>query len=318
MKKFILFVLVATTAMMISCNNSEKALKERALTLCRYIPDYGLNPDAQYFMTEDFYSILNDAYSLPSFSPMDYEMLFFFTTEKWRPTPDFEVIEVKKTDESHAIAYINVKQKIWNDEEKQDYYIEYEGDRHQLFMEKVDGKWMMSDFDLKKDEFREYVEQCRKEQSLVSAIESYLTDSVAPHYASAEISIPVAILISNNLDDSTDMSIWGDYWVFNYNLQGDTLMTISGGNHPGCFHIAQQGENFAVTKFDEAESGSGCTQSMQRIFDTDYETYLMMTEEEGYLENHRKEAIAKYAKRHGITVNFYQDYGWDAVKIPAE
>ena len=41
--------------------------------------------------------------------------------------------------------------------------------------------------------------------------------------------------------DSADVRVWGDFWVFNYNISGDTLKTVSGGDHPGLFHLVKTG-----------------------------------------------------------------------------
>jgi len=265
------------------------------------------------YMTEDFYAVLEEAFATPAFSPADYEMLFLFTTERWRPEPDYEILDVQKTDKTHARVIINVKEKIWNNDEEKDFFIDDDGSRHQIVMEKIDGQWLLADVDGKKQEFEAYNAACRKEQSWIRCMEEYLTDSIAPYYAPADISIPSVILVCYNCDDSMNLRFWCDYWVFNYDVHGDTLVTVSGGNHPGCMTLAQNGDSIRVLHFEQAEEGAGHTASLKRMFGDEYVYYERLKEDDSVLEKHRKESIRNYAGRHHLTITRYKDYGMDAV-----
>ena len=166
-----------------------------------------------------------------------------------------------------------------------------------------------------KSEFAEFNAQCRKEQSWIKCMEDYLTDSIAPLYKSADISVPTVVLVCYNCDDSTNMCFWCDYWVFNYNICSDTLMTVSGGNHPGLMTLKQESDLLRVVSFEQAEDGTGHDESLHRIFDDCYVYYEMKKEDGNYPEEYRKKSIAKYALQYNLTINYYKDYGWDAVRI---
>jgi hypothetical protein len=58
-------------------------------------------------------------------------------------TSDYEVVGVELTDDTHAIATINVRQK------REDGSFDESSDveQHLLFMEQLGGKWLMADFD---------------------------------------------------------------------------------------------------------------------------------------------------------------------------
>ena len=66
-----------------------------------------------------------------------------------------------------------------------------------------------------------------------AAIDRYLAEQIAGHYAKGEYSVPVYQEVAVNADDSTNIRIWGDFWVYNYKQEGDTLKCVSGGSHPG-------------------------------------------------------------------------------------
>jgi glyceraldehyde-3-phosphate dehydrogenase/erythrose-4-phosphate dehydrogenase len=62
--------------------------------------------------------------------------------------PDFEVAGVEQSDDTHAMATIKVRQK-WEDGS---FAEDSEVVEHKLYMEKVDGQWLISDFDGHKED----------------------------------------------------------------------------------------------------------------------------------------------------------------------
>ena len=104
--------------------------------------------------------------------------------------------------------------------------------------------------------------------------------------------------------------VWGDFWVFNYNLAGDTLETVSGGSHPGLMHIKQTDTGFEVTAFDQVEDGSRYMPSAKKIFGEKYDAFQTINSDEVRREKHRAEILANYVKKHNIPATKYKDYGW--------
>ena len=151
------------------------------------------------------------------------------------------------------------------------------------------------------------------------AIEVFLTDSLAKQYASGEVSIPCIQVVE--LDDSNPDSVlvWGDFWVFNYNVAGDTLKMISGGSHPGMMVVQHtSGAGFAVTAFDRVGDGSEYLPSAKRIFGDKFDAFQAINSNDAKREEVRAAQIADYVKAHDLPVKYYQDYGWPAKEIPAE
>ncbi len=151
------------------------------------------------------------------------------------------------------------------------------------------------------------------------AIGMYLTDSVAAHYSPGEVSIPCIQVVG--IDDSNPDSVlvWGDFWVFNYNVAGDTLKMVSGGAHPGMMVVQHSsGAGYAVTAFDRVGDGSEYLASAKRIFGDLYDFFHKVNSDEESREAVRANFIASYVKEHKLPVKFYQDYGWPAKEIPTE
>lgn len=151
--------------------------------------------------------------------------------------------------------------------------------------------------------------------SYLKAIEIYLNDSIASHYATGDVAIPSMIIIGVDSTQADDIKVWGAYWVYRYNVMGDTLKCMSGGSHPGLMHVSKGDLGYEVTAFEAVGDGSQYMPSAKRIFGDKYNKFFTVTSCGNTGEQARMESIKDYVKRNGINVTCYQDYGWPAVKL---
>ena len=68
---------------------------------------------------------------------------------------------------------------------------------------------------------------------IMDAINQYLVDSIGSQYTAGDMCIPVIMMTCSDGMKGDSVFMWGDYWVFNYKVAGDTLKCVSGGDHPG-------------------------------------------------------------------------------------
>jgi len=148
------------------------------------------------------------------------------------------------------------------------------------------------------------------------AIENYLVDSIGKSYSPGEVCIPAYSVIAIDTNLPT-VKIWGDWWVFNYNIAGDTLKCVSGGSHPGMFQLEKTGDNFNIVDFDQVEDGSNWLPSAQRIFDEYYDAFHAVNSNQELRDSVRLAMTAQYVKENGLPVTMLQDHGWPAVALPA-
>ena len=163
-----------------------------------------------------------------------------------------------------------------------------------------------------------YSEPSKKETNYFPAIERYLVNEIGSKYLQGKYCVPFQTVIGVDERNSEDILVWGDFWVFNYNLVGDTLETVSGGSHPGLMHIKQTDTGFEVTAFDAVEDGSKNTPSAKRIFGDKYENFRAVNSDDKRREKHRAEVLAFYVKKNGIAATKYKDYGWPEKQIPLD
>jgi len=146
---------------LLACNPSKENLMERTLELCQYIPDHELKPEAKDYMTAEFYQALSDAFNAPvedTGAIGDEEWLYYFVTGNAGTEPCYEVKSVSQVSKEEAAAVIIVRQafdgEILPNEDPAEYAVS---------LKKVDGKWLLDDFDGKKAQCREYVEELKKQ-----------------------------------------------------------------------------------------------------------------------------------------------------------
>ena len=161
------------------------------------------------------------------------------------------------------------------------------------------------------------VEEVVSEEELCNvAIEDYLVNVIGKNYAEAEYCITSPFIVSTDNGNKYDVLVWGDFWVFNYDLSGDTLKTVSGGNHPGLMHLKRTDSGYEVTSFEEVEDGTGNLESSKRIFGDNYEAFCEINSNQEKREDIRLHFVADYVKKHNLPVKMLQDYGWPAVALP--
>jgi len=286
MKRILFCLAIAVT--LAACQKSQ-TLEERAAELCAYIPDHELLEESRDYMTEDFYAVLDTMfYRLPQHEAMDHEWLYYFVTGNGGTIADYEVIKVEQTDKEHAVATISVRQ-IWEDGS---FDPESDIEEHLLYMELVNGQWLMADFDGHKADCIQYIANNRKEQAVRQAISDYLLLEIAPQYLQGELCVPTLMMVHE-----TDSCVWGDFWVFWYNQIGDSLEIVSGGSHPGMMTLRYEDDQPQVIGFEQVEDGSRFLPTAKRIFGDHFDIFMNMHSNESVREAVRREQLSEYMQQ---------------------
>ena len=152
----------------------------------------------------------------------------------------------------------------------------------------------------------------------LAAIETYLR-TIGSQYTPGEVCIPSYTVVAINDSDTDYTRVWGDWWVFNYNIVGDTLKCVSGGSHPGLMYLKQNDTHeWIVTSFDQVEDGSRYLPSAKRIFGEYYEAFHKVNSSQEHRDSMRLKQVAYYVKEHNLPVTMLQDSGWPAVPLPLQ
>ena len=151
-----------------------------------------------------------------------------------------------------------------------------------------------------------------------SVLYKYMIDELGKNYSDHQVCIPCPVIIKEDESDKSDIRVYGNFWIFNYNRNGTTMENTSGGSYPGCIHLKTTDEGYEVTSMDIVEDGSGFTDSAKKIFGDNYDLFMKDGEDETLREKTRAQIIANYVAANNLDITAYQDYGWEPVTLPEE
>ena len=154
-------------------------------------------------------------------------------------------------------------------------------------------------------------------KNYVYGIFKYLLDSINPGYTKGELCIPLINVVKADATNSNDIKVWGEFWVDNYKLVDNTLMNVSGGSHPGLFHVKLNDDgSYQVTSFEAVADGSDFTPSAKRIFGDKFEAFQSINSDDKGRNEVRLTAVANYVKAHDLKATQLKDYERPAVELP--
>jgi len=151
-----------------------------------------------------------------------------------------------------------------------------------------------------------------------AAIYQYLAETIAPNYDFPEgaVCVPVVQLVDEDVDtDDGEAEAKGDFWVYNYVIEGDTLKCVSGGNHAGKMELVKSGDGYAVKEFEQVADGGSFEPTARDIFEEHYDAFMKINSDEKTRESLRQKNLVEYVKANGLNVTKYQDEGWDPVEL---
>ncbi len=151
---------------------------------------------------------------------------------------------------------------------------------------------------------------------IMSAVTQYLIVEYKGNYSPCDVSIPCPVIVDKDETDSNDIKVWGNFWLFNYMMDGDVLVSESGGSYPGLMHLKSTDNGYEVTDFEVVADGSDSDESARKIFGDRYDKYIQSNADEEADQKIRTELISDYVKGHGLYFTKYQDYGQDPVELP--
>ena len=155
-------------------------------------------------------------------------------------------------------------------------------------------------------------------EAFYSAVYAYIVDELGSQYSQGDVCIPSINEVYLDDSDNSDIKYYAAFEVYNYTLEGDTLMTQSGGAHPGVMHLKYSEVGYEVTGFDAVADGSDFDPTAKEYFGKYYDDFMKVYSDSDAKEATRAQIIANYVAANSLNITKYQDYGWDPVELPEE
>ena len=130
------------------------------------------------------------------------------------------------------------------------------------------------------------------------------------------VMIPYVAVVAVDDTDPSDVLIYGDYYLWEFALEGDVLEAVSGGHCPGIIHAERSGEGetavCSAIGMDEAFTNS----DEGRIFGDHYDDYRAAVSEEQARDAAIAQVIADYVRVNGLEVTGFRLGGGEARQLP--
>ena len=124
--------------------------------------------------------------------------------------------------------------------------------------------------------------------------------------------------IYGTAEEGDELLVFGDFFRDSYVKRGNTLVCVSGGSYPGCYHLKKSDSgdgSYVVSSIDMAEDGEGYSDSIKEFTKGHPIIRSRFMASAGLDEAVRKECIKAYAEASGAGIEYYKDYGWDPIRF---
>ena len=145
-----------------------------------------------------------------------------------------------------------------------------------------------------------------------AAVYQYMVEEVSKSYDKTDVSIPTVSIVHVDYAPEDEILVYGDFWIDNYNIKGDTLRDISGGNYPGVIHLSK---DYVVTAFDQVADGGDFDASAKELFGDYYDDFIAVYNDSDARAELRRATVTDYVNFNGLDVKKYKDKGWPAVEL---
>ena len=140
----------------------------------------------------------------------------------------------------------------------------------------------------------------------------YVSEALSNNFDPADVSIPTVSIVYVDYTPEDEIVVYGDFWVDNYMIEGDTLKCVSGGNFPGVIHMTK---DYVVTSLDPVADGGDFDSSARELFGEHYDDFMKVYSDDDARDELRKATVSDYVSFNGLDVTQYQDEGWDPVEL---
>ena len=148
-----------------------------------------------------------------------------------------------------------------------------------------------------------------------AAVYRYMAEEVSKDFDKADVSIPTVSIVAVDYTNKDEVTVYGDFWIDNYNIEGDTLKCVSGGNFPGVMHLEEDSGSYTVSSMDVVEDGASFNASAKKLFGDHYDDFMRVSSDSDERDELRKITVSDYVNLNGLSVTQYQDEGWDPIEL---
>ena len=131
------------------------------------------------------------------------------------------------------------------------------------------------------------------------------------------VEIPTPRIVKIDDSDKKDIKVYGDFWIYGYQMYGTIFNTKNGGSNPGCYHLKDEDGKITVISKEFAEDGSNNWTSLVKICGGDEELAKKVSNHPAVEDEEklRLDYAKMYAKANNLKFSGIKDYGWPVILL---
>ena len=117
--------------------------------------------------------------------------------------------------------------------------------------------------------------------------------------------IPYAVIVGINESDPSDVLIYGDYYCYEFALEGDVLAVVSGGHVPGVIHAERSGEGASAVYTGRSMEEALTPGDAPALFGDHLADFEAISSDDQTRAAAITQVIADYVQANGLAVTGY-------------
>lgn len=152
--------------------------------------------------------------------------------------------------------------------------------------------------------------------NLWAATYNYLSFDAVDPVDPEHVLIPYANIVDVDDSDPDDVLVYGDYYVWEFEQNDDTLSSVSSAHIPGVIHMTQIGDDDFVDYYGFSMDQALTDDEVEEIFGEYYDHYLTLSSDEEMRDSGIAYNIADYVKANDLPITKYQIDDGEVKELP--
>lgn len=152
------------------------------------------------------------------------------------------------------------------------------------------------------------------ENKAIKAICDYMFVTDWKNAEEGVIYIP-GFVIFKEVEENGEYLVFGNFWYYGYQLNGNMLESTCGGEMPACFHLIESEDGYSVVSVDQAGDGTDYMADIEE-FTKNYEGLADMY---SHNDENRTKGMLEYARMYvtdnELDVKYIKEFGWDPIPL---
>lgn len=128
------------------------------------------------------------------------------------------------------------------------------------------------------------------------------------------VQIPTPYLVKVDETDPSDIKVYGNFYIYGYELYGTIFHTKNSGAFPGCYHFKKEGDKYTYISHEIAQDGSKNYESLKEICGGDEELTKAIFNVANEEDDRTRIAFVKmYRDANNYRISGIKDYGWPVI-----